>query len=183
MPIALSVAAMLARSPNRKAAAAYLAASGAVSLTVIVRDGVGSIHTGKISGTVAARWWLHHSQEAARVAAQARRLAGAGADVAAALDAVQRSAASLGATLTPDDTAIVRADGAMRRLDAMMHKMKVSGELHQFNRQYARHRAAAKIAGRGYMSYGCAMQRLKKALVPMLQSGERISGLFDQVFR
>jgi len=45
---------MLARSPNRKAAVAYLAACGATSITVAERDGV-AIVTGKITGTVAAR--------------------------------------------------------------------------------------------------------------------------------
>jgi hypothetical protein len=85
--------------------------------------------------------------------------------------------------MTGDEIALARAANAMTRLDSMMHKMKVSGELHQFNRQYASRRAAARAQGKGYMSYGCALIRLKRALLPMLQSGERISGLFDQVFR
>jgi hypothetical protein len=34
---------MLARSPNRKAAVVYLAASGAAAITIIQRDGVCSV--------------------------------------------------------------------------------------------------------------------------------------------
>jgi hypothetical protein len=59
---------MLAKTPDRKRAVAYLAACGAVPITVIVREGVCTIHSGKV--TVAARWWIA-AQDAARVAAQA----------------------------------------------------------------------------------------------------------------
>jgi hypothetical protein len=173
---------MLARSPNRKHAVAYLAASGAVPLTVIVRDGVGSIHTGKISGTVAGRWWLHHSRDASRVAAQARTCAGKSPDVAAALDAVQRSATSLGATLTPDDTAIARAANSVMRLDSMFERMRTDGTLREFNAKYKAGRAAAKAQGRGFMSYSAATLRLKKALLPALQTGQPVAGVFERVF-
>jgi hypothetical protein len=50
---------MLAKSSDRKRAEQYLAASGAVPITVIVRDGVCKIHNGKITGTVEGRWWVH----------------------------------------------------------------------------------------------------------------------------
>ena len=58
--------AMLARSPNRKAAAAYLAACGATSITVVEYDGAASIVTGKVVGPVAGRWWIA-AQDAVRV--------------------------------------------------------------------------------------------------------------------
>jgi hypothetical protein len=49
------------KAPNRKRALEYLAASGAVPISIIERDGVCSIHAGgKIAGTIAAgsppRW-------------------------------------------------------------------------------------------------------------------------------
>jgi hypothetical protein len=113
------------------------------------------------------------------VASAARRLAGAGADAATAIAA---AAASLGATLTPDDIAVAHAANSMMRLDAMIHKMKVSGELHQFNRRYKIERAAVLAEGRTFMSYGNALARLKLALIPGLQSGRPISGLFAEVF-
>jgi len=34
---------LLAKTPNRKAAVAYLAACGAIAITIIVRDGLGVI--------------------------------------------------------------------------------------------------------------------------------------------
>ena len=88
---------MLARSPNRKRAVAYLAACGAIPITIVVRDGGCSIHSGKIAGTIAARWWI-----AARVAAQARRFAGKSPDVAASPTRLQRSAVMLKAILMDD---------------------------------------------------------------------------------
>jgi hypothetical protein len=33
------------------------------------------------------------------------------------------------------------------------------------------------------MGFGIAMARLKAALIPMLQSGKPISGVFEEVFR
>jgi hypothetical protein len=35
--------------------------------------------------------------------------------------------------------------------------------------------------GKGFMSFGVAMARFKKALIPMLQSGKPISGVFEDV--
>jgi hypothetical protein len=173
---------MLARSPNRNAAVAYLAACGATPITIVDRDGVGVIIVGKTaSGIVAARWWLP-SQDAQRVAGAARRLVGAGADVAAAVAAVMRSASTVGATLTPDETAIRRAADALIRLDVMISRMKRDGTLHQFNVRYKAERAAAQTQGRGFMSYTAATARLKLALVPGLQSGKPIVGLFADVF-
>lgn len=67
---------MLAKSPNRQAAVAYLAACNATAITIVDRDGIGVIIVGKTAkGTVAARWWIA-TQDAQRVAAQARRCAG-----------------------------------------------------------------------------------------------------------
>jgi hypothetical protein len=37
--------------------------------------------------------------------------------------------------------------------------------------------------GEGFMAFGVAMARLKAALIPMLQSGKPISGVFDEVFK
>jgi hypothetical protein len=172
----------MARSPHRKAAVAYLAASGAVPITVIDRDGVGVVIVGRTSDTVAGRWWIH-AHAAARVAAQARRFAGIAPDVASAIAAVQRSAALLGAILTADDVAISRAGAAMQRLDAMIETMRADGTLRQFNVRYKAGRAEAAAEGRGFISYGAAMQRLKLALIPGLQSGKPIAGLFAEVFR
>jgi hypothetical protein len=99
---------MLAKTANRNAAVAYLAASGATAVTVVDRDGAGVVVVGKTSGTVAARWWVH-SQDARRLAAQARRLAGDSPDVPTAVAAVTRAAGSTKIVLTNDDVATARA--------------------------------------------------------------------------
>jgi hypothetical protein len=74
---------MLAKAPNRKAAVAYLAASGAVPITIKSAGGLAcTITTGtKITGTIAGRWWIA-ALDAARIASAARQ--GAGPDPATA---------------------------------------------------------------------------------------------------
>jgi hypothetical protein len=67
-----------------------------------------------------------------------------------------RSAAALGATLTPDDVAISRANAAVVRLDVMVEQMRRSGQLQEFNSRYKRGRAAALAEGRGFMGYAPA---------------------------
>jgi hypothetical protein len=128
---------MLAKAPNRKRAVEYLALSGAVPITIIERDGVCSISTGKTTtgrtgATIAARWWITAAM-ASPVAAQARQLVGAKPDLPAATAAVARSAAVLRATLTPDDIAIGRASAAVTRLDAMLEAMRRDGTLQEFS--------------------------------------------------
>jgi hypothetical protein len=83
------------------------------------------------------------------------------------------------ATLTPDDVAVSRSGAAVVRLDAMIEQMRRSGQLQEFNVRYKRGRAAAQAEGRGFMGYGVAMARLKAALIPMLQSGRPMRGVFD----
>ena len=174
---------MLARSPNRKRATEYLAACGATAITVIDRDGVGVVIVGLTAkGIVAGRWWIA-AQDAQRVASAARRFVGEGADVSEVVQAVTRSAGSIGASLTPDDIAIARAAVSMMTLDAMIEEMGRDGTLREFNRRYKAGRAAAAAEGRGYMNYSHARARLKKALIPGLQSGRPIPGLFAEVFR
>jgi hypothetical protein len=96
---------------------------------------------------------------------------------------VARSAATLGATSTPDDVAIERAAAAVIRLDSMIDAMRRDGTLREFNARYKRGRGAAAARDEGYMNYGVAMARLKAALIPMLQQGKPMRGVFDEVFR
>src|SRR6266540_2540400 len=86
---------MLAKAPNRKRALEYLAASGAVPISVTERDGVCSIRTGSKSETVSdiiSTVWLDERM-AAPVAREARRLAGDRPDISAP----RRHSASAGA--------------------------------------------------------------------------------------
>ena len=143
----LSTLPMLAKPPNRKRALEYLEASGAVPITIIERDGVCTIHAGGKSETVSdiiSTVWLAE-QDAARVAREARRLAGDSPDASQATAALARSAALLGVTLTPADVAIARASAAVTRLDAMIEAMRWDGTLQQFNTRYKAGRAAAAV--------------------------------------
>jgi hypothetical protein len=99
--------------------------------------------------------------------------------------ALHRSAGSLRATLTPDDIAIGRASAAVTRLDAMIEAMRRDGTLQEFNARYKRGRAAALARGEGFLGFGIAMARLKRALVPHLigQSAGPMRGIFEEVFR
>ena len=72
----------------------------------------------------------------------------------------------------------IRAGDSMKRLDAMVETMRRDGTI---NARYQAGRAAAAAEGKGFMSFGVAMARFKKALIPMLQSGKPISGVFEDV--
>ncbi len=97
------------------------------------------------------------------VARAARRFAGAKADLSTATAAVHRSAASLGAALTPGDIVIERAGDAAERLDAYLDAMKRSGVLKEFNAAFKRRRMEAAMRGGGFISYATAMTRLRRA--------------------
>ena len=120
------------------------------------------IVAGKTSGTIAGRWWLH-AQDAARVASVARRLAGVGPDVRAAIAAVMQSAGSIGAILTADDIAIARADGAMRRLDAIDAQNESLRRPSSIQSQIQSRPRGGCGRRKGFMSYGNAVPRLKLA--------------------
>src|SRR5438128_1739844 len=178
---------MLAKPPSRKRALEYLAASGAVPITITERDGVCSIHAGgksdKMSDIISTVWL--DERDAPRVAREARRLAGDSPDASTATAALARSAASIGAPLTPDDVAIARADDAAQRLDSMLETMRRDGTLREFNAAYKARRSAAAARGEGFMGFGVAMARLKAALIPMLvgKNAGPMQSLFEQVFR
>ena len=74
---------------------------------------------------MSAQWRVDRSK-AVPVARAARRFAGANPDLSTATAAVHRSAASLGATLTPGDIAIERAGDAAARLDAYLDSPRVA---------------------------------------------------------
>jgi hypothetical protein len=86
--------------------------------------------------------------------------------------------------LTPDDVALGRAADAAKRLDAMIETMRRNGTLREFNAAYKIRRSAA-AQGQGFMAFGVAMARFRRALVPHLigQSAAPMRSIFDQVFR
>jgi hypothetical protein len=66
---------------------------------------------------------------------------------------VEASAKRLGIAVTLHEIAVMRADKALARLDAILVDAKRNGDLKAFNRAYKRHRQAAMTAGTAYMPY------------------------------
>jgi len=173
------------RSPDGRAAIEYLLASGAVAISLIEVDGAYVFRTGPLaksrdipSGRI---FWIS-AQQAKPIVRRARKNAGPAPNLTSAATALHEAASDLGATLTPHATAIERAGNAATKLDAYFESMRRSGQLAEFNAQYKRHRMAAMARGEGYMSFGTAMQRLRRALIPLLIGGGRTIGPVQSLF-
>jgi hypothetical protein len=76
---------------------------------------------------------------------------------------------------------VTRACSALARLDQRLAAAKADGFMAFFNSQYRRRRLAALDAGRGFMSYRIAEQRLRKAIVGVA-AGEMTPSLVARVF-
>jgi hypothetical protein len=176
------------RSPDSRAAIDYLLASGAVAISLIEVDGAYVFRTGPLakSREIPCRIFWISAQQAKPIVRRARKNAGPAPNLTSAATALHEAASDLGATLTPHATAIERAGNAATKLDAYFESMRRSGQLAEFNAQYKRHRMAAMARGEGYMSFGTAMQRLRRALIPLLMGGGRTIGpvqsLFETIF-
>jgi hypothetical protein len=173
------------RSPNTKAAIAYLTASGATAITITEVDGVCTFRIGtKMLVRSVATYWIMQV-DAKRVVDRARKIAGNGAGGNAAISALHEAANDLRATLTPHDVAIARAGNAAAKLDQYLDSLQGSGALKEFTRAYKRRRIEAKAAGQAFMTYKNAELRLRRALVPLLVSGQGVGpmqSLFAEIF-
>jgi hypothetical protein len=174
-----------ARSPDSKAAIAYLIASGATAICVIENTTGCAYRTGtKIDPRAAVVHWLREG-EATAVMRKARKLAGRSPDIAIATAALHQAAADLKVTLTEHTTAMMRAGEAAAKLDRYMDSLRGTGVLKEFTKAYRRKRLAAGLRGEGFMSYGNAELRLRRALIPLLQGGGTPAvgqSLFAQIF-
>jgi hypothetical protein len=172
------------RSPNTKAAVAYLTASGATAITITAdADGI-AISVGIKRDAVAA-YWLPETMVRS-VAAKARNIMGDAGGVEEAISALQEAAAKCAVTLTPHDVAISRAVAATDRLDAYVEALRARGAMKEFTKTYKRRRMEAKANGLGFMSYAVAEARLRKALIPLLVGGRNVGStqsLFAEIFR
>jgi hypothetical protein len=106
-------------STSQTRAVEYLAASGAVPISVTER---GTIQAGGKITSFAARWWISNGMPRAWLRRPAARWARPGPTIAIAIAiataAMARAAASLRATLAPDAVALERAHDAASRLVA-----------------------------------------------------------------
>jgi hypothetical protein len=172
---------------DRKRAESYLAASGAVPISLIRRDGVCSIHAGLGSaqgGHLVSRQWIDERQAIA-VTREARRYAGDRPDGPTAANALARAAASQRATLTADHVAIERAGAAAEKVEHHLAALRRTGGLREFNREFSARRNEARAAGHGFMSYSTATARLRSAMVERLVGRDTVGPvgqLFEKIF-
>jgi hypothetical protein len=71
---------------------------------------------------------------------------------------------ALGIPLTDHATAVTRARAAVSRISAALDEAHSHGDLKFFNREFHRRRMAARAAGKPFMSYAVAMQKLRREL-------------------
>jgi hypothetical protein len=175
-----------ARSPNTKAAIAYLIASGATAISVIETEAGCAFRIGsKIDPRAVSAQWLPEANARA-VMLKARRVAGARPDGSKAARALAQAAADQRVTLTPHDVAMTRAANAAARIEEYIDSLHASGAMRTFTKTYKVMRLAAKQRGEGFMSYAAAELRLRRALVPLLIGGQGVGSvrsLFAEVFR
>jgi hypothetical protein len=173
------------RSPDTKAAINYLIASGATAISVIETEAGCTFRIGaKLLARSVAIFWIMEV-DAKPVVTSARKIAGKGAGGDAAVAALHRAATDLRAVLTPNDVAMTRAGNAAAKLDRYLDSLQGSGALREFTRMYKRRRTEAKAAGLGFMKYKNAELRLRRALVPLLVSGQNVGpaqSLFAEIF-
>ena len=105
-------------------------------------------------------WWCQ-AKQASAIVRRARRDSG---DVEAA-------ARALGVPVGEHHTAMQRAADAVSQIDAALTDAQQRGLLVAFNKEYRQRREAAVLAGRGFMSYGRARSRLRKAIAGIIALG------------
>ncbi len=142
----------------------YLAA---FDLPVVAVSAAGRIHVTRNPAGASACWWCR-AEDAARVA-KAAKLTG---DVTGA-------AAALGVKLTPHAVVMQRVTQATAKIEGALQTD--AGTLQSFNSEYRRRRLAAQQAGHGFIGYGTARARLRKATARMV-AGTLSTSLMAQVF-
>jgi hypothetical protein len=155
------------RSPNTKAALAYLEASGATAISI---DEAGGIRTGKAPAGLVTYWV--RSDQATAICRRARRHASRNSGPVNSTAALRRAAGELRVVLTENSTALTRATAQANQLTEYMETLNKNGGLKEFNRLYKLRRTEAAAAGCGYASYASMLARLRRTLIPVLASGD-----------
>jgi hypothetical protein len=179
-----TVARPAARSADTRAAIRYLVCSGATAIAIIENVKGCSFTVGtKISARAAVVMWLRED-EARPVMRKARKLAGKRPDLTKATSALTKAASDQRVTLTEHAVAMMRAGDAAARIEQFMESLKGTGRLREFNRMFKRRRMEAMLRGEGFMSFGTASLRLRRAVGAYLSGGRDIqtATLFADVF-
>jgi hypothetical protein len=180
-----TVARPATRSPDTKAAVAYLVASGATAISVVEHDGVCSFHVGsKIEPRAVSIQWVLELQARAIVKQgpqdrwQQRRRRHGG----------ERACASSGGSAGDADTARYR-DLARRGLSQTARRLYRKSARTRCNEGIHQSVSAAALGGsreRPRLHVVCGAElRLPRALIPLLMGGRTIgptSSLFAEIF-
>jgi hypothetical protein len=81
------------------------------------------------------------------------------------------AAGRLDVVLSEHTVVLARARAAVAKLDRRLAMAKETGTLAFFNAEYRRRRIAARASGKGFMSYGAAHRRLRKAIAGAAATG------------
>jgi hypothetical protein len=171
-------------SDVNKAARDYLKASGAVPICIVEPEGVCTFQL-KFDPDAVSIHWLRDEQATALLK-RARPDAGRAPDAAPAEAAFTHGAArDQRVVLTAHSVAMGRAEAGAKKLDEYIGGLKGTGVLAGFNREYKKRRMAAAANGAGYLTYSKALARLRAALVPVLNTGQKpaVGTLFAEIFR
>ena len=115
-------------------------------------------------------WWCP-----AKAAGELVRAANAGGRDASPAESVAAAAARLKTPLTDHATVAQRATEAVDRIDCTLNAARLRGDLAFFNGAYKARRQAAQAAGHGFMSYGTALRKLRKAVASVAANGGAVT--------
>jgi hypothetical protein len=119
-------------------------------------------------GPVAAAWWVGRCTADQVIMAIGERHP---ATIEGATREIMAAAGRLDVVLSEPATVMARARAAVAKLDRRLAMAKETGTLAFFNAEYRRRRIAARASGKGFMSYGAAHRRLRKAIAGAAATG------------
>jgi hypothetical protein len=146
------------------------AASFNIVAVCAYRDGRIGVSRDPVGATAA--WWV----EAELAGGLIRQVRQNGGDI-------PTTAQKLGVLLTDHSTVLTRASAATSRIENALSQAQARGDLKFFNAAYKRRRAEAKRAGKSFMSYAQARERLARAIASTAAEGgtvkaKLIAGVF-----
>lgn len=179
----LSAAAPTSARPSNRALH-YLKESSAAAICITNDAGRCRVRNGHDKPGIVAVYWTN-ATVAPLIVVKARRHAGEHPSCDGLVKSLHHVARLERVALTPNLTALKRAEESVRRLDDYLDAFRKNGGLQEFNRQYQIRRFAAHQRGDGFMNYASALTRLKHALAPVLSAGGTTADLqlvFKEIF-
>jgi hypothetical protein len=133
----------------------------AFDLTSIARSRDHRLVVSRNPAGAESAWWCE-AKQASAIVRRARQDHG---DVEAA-------ARALGVLVTAHAIAMQRSAAAVARIEVALAEAQRNGLMSHFNATYRSRREAALAVGKGFMSYGRAMARLRAAVVAIIARGD-----------